>query len=359
MLEAMGMLVTDSRCTTLLPPRGCGAVSDTNHPPARRGRGHFVSAFASLSLLVSFTLSVSSAVAIGQELTVEQLRASLYDIDSRQPLNAVVTPAPKPKDESPRLQSLRRRYRVTFDSVAEQRVPAILAVPLNRQGKRPAVVLLAGSGGHKDTDYVRLASDMLNTIGCITLSIDAQYHGDRARKGRSGDIHLVHEVLNRDAWIQTVRDLRRAVDYLLSRPDVDAGRIGFLGFSQGAMIGATFLGVEPRIRAACLAVPGGGFVEWGSRLGIVPPDRRTALTVGAALTDPVHFIGRFAPRPLLILAARKDELIPEYATRAIVEAAGEGKEVRWYDSGHILPPTALLVDARRFFEQRLVAPGSQ
>lgn len=284
----------------------------------------------------------------------DDLRVSLYDIDSKLPLRARVNRAPALKDEAPKLRETRTRSLVTFDSVNDQRVPAILAIPKKGKAPFPAVVLLAGSGGHKDTDYVRLTSDMLNTMGIVTISIDAQYHGDRAREDRSGDIHFVQDVTSRDAWIQTVRDLRRTVDYLCSRSDVDAKRIGFLGFSQGAMVGGTFLGVEPRVRAACLAVPGGGFAEWGRKAGLIKADEETRLEIATQLTDPIHFIGRFSPRPLLILSARRDELIPAYATEAIAGAAREPKRLIWYNSGHVLPPNALLVDARSFFQTNLL-----
>ena len=287
---------------------------------------------------------------------VDSLRQALYDYDATLPLDAAVGPAPLVKNEPPKLKALRSRHLVKFTSACDQRVPAILSLPLSGAKPRGAVILLAGSGGHKDTDYVRLASDMLNTMGLATLSIDAQYHGDRARKGRSGDIHLIHLPTNRDAWIQTVRDLRRSVDYLCSRTDIDASRIGFLGFSQGAMVGGTFIGVEPRIKAACLAVGGAGFVEWAAETGAVPSSAAERLRIGAMMTDPIYFVGRFAPRPLLILAARRDELIPASATERLARAAGDGKTLIWYNSGHLLAPNAILIDARGFFDKHLARP---
>lgn len=307
--------------------------------------------FLALLAVVAVTLQTGAGA---KDLTVDDIRLALYDIDHSIPLEAVVQPAPPLKNETTRLKELRTRHLVRFVSACDQRVPCILAIPKKRSPRAPAVILLAGSGGHKDTDYVRITSDMLNTMGIITLSMDAQYHGDRARKGRSGDIHFIQNVTNRDAWVQTVRDLRRCVDYLLSRKDVDPERIGFVGFSQGAMLGATFLGVEPRVKAACLAVPGAGFVEWARRLGIASGDTRS-LEIGAAMTDPIHFIRRFSPRPLLILAARKDELIPASATEALVGAAGPGHRVIWYHSGHVLPPNALVGDLRNFVAEHLVA----
>ncbi len=284
---------------------------------------------------------------------VQALRLALYDYDTKLPLEATLGPAPAVKNEPPKLKALRSRDLVKFTSANDQRVTGILALPLSGPKPRGVVILLAGSGGHKDTDYVRLASDMFNSMGLATLSIDAQYHGDRARKGRSGDIHLIHDPTSRDAWIQTVRDLRRSVDYLCSRADVDPSRIGFLGFSQGAMIGGTFIGVEPRIKAACLAVGGAGFVEWAAETGLAPAAASERLRLGALMTDPIYFVGRFAPKPLLLLAARKDELIPASATERLAGAAGEGKKLIWYNTGHVLAPNAILVDARGFFEQHL------
>ncbi len=315
--------------------------------------------FVGRRLVFVSVLGLICASAIGQHSTsvgVEELRLALYDYDAKLPLEAVISAAPIVKNEPQKLKALRSRHLVKFTSTHDQRVPAILALPRSAPKPCGAVILLAGSGGHKETDYVRLASDMLSTMGLATLSIDAQYHGDRARKGRSGDIHLIHEVTNRDAWIQTVCDLRRAVDYLCTRKDIDAARIGFLGFSQGAMLGGTFIGVEPRIKAACLAVGGAGFVEWAREAGLVPAGSETRLRVGAMMTDPMYFVGRFAPKPLLLLAARKDELISRSATERLAGAAGEGKTLIWYNSGHVLAPNAILVDARGFFAKHLARP---
>jgi fermentation-respiration switch protein FrsA (DUF1100 family) len=193
----------------------------------------------------------------------------------------------------------------------------------------------------------------MNTLGFATLSIDAQYHGERSRPGRTGDIHLIDSTTNRHAWVQTVIDLRRAVDYLQSRSDIDGKKIGYLGFSQGGMIGGTLLGVEPRIAAACLAIPGGDLLQWARKTGLLKPGNARAIETNAAIVDPIHFIGRFSPRPLLMLSAKRDELIPRYATDALFNAARPPKQIVWFDSGHVLPPTALLRDARAFFLKHL------
>ena len=133
---------------------------------------------------------------------------------------------------------------------------------------------------------------------------------------------------------------------------MDSKKIGYLGFSQGGMIGGTFIGVEPRITAACLAIPGGGFLEWGPKSGLWK-ESTPAVEANAAMTDPIYFIARFSPRPLLMLSAKRDELIPKFATDALFAAAREPKQIVWFDSGHVLPPAALITNVKTFFVERL------
>jgi dienelactone hydrolase len=56
---------------------------------------------------------------------------------------------------------------------------------------------------------------------------------------------------------QWVKDARRSMDYLESRPEVDSHRIGYYGLSWGARMGNLVLAVEDRLRVAVLL--GGGF----------------------------------------------------------------------------------------------------
>jgi dienelactone hydrolase len=294
------------------------------------------------------TLSAFCGHAAAQ--SADAFRRSVYSYDAELPLEPTSRPIP---DKSAAFAGLRRRFRVEFASVHDQRVPAILSLPVKAKPPYPAVILLAGSGGHKDSDYIRIAADMFSTMGCATLSIDAQYHGDRSRKGRSGDIHFIQKVVNRDAWVQTVVDLRRAVDYLQSRTEVDRSRIGFFGFSQGGMIGATFIGIEPRVKCAVLAVAGGGFVEWGKTLQLYTDADLPRFRLFAAMVEPLDFIDGFAGRPLLMLNAKRDELIPRSAAEALFGAAAEPKRQVWFDGGHVLPPTAMITEVKPFFAKNL------
>lgn len=287
----------------------------------------------------------------------EALRLDFYKYDPALPLNAVLAPLDS--------TDYWTRQSLTYDSVHDQRVTAILALPKNYAAPYPAVILVHGSGGHKDTSYIKAMSTDLCRQGYATLSIDTQYHGGRAKPGRSGEIHMPDSYVMRDAWVQSVIDVRRAVDYLQSRPDIDAPKIGYLGFSQGAMLGSVVVGVEGRIGAFCLAVPGGGFNDIVRHIDQYPvlkahwpiqttPDVMTRIEDITNITDPIHYIGRIGPRALLIIVAKYDEIIPPEASTALIKAANadEATQVKRWSSGHVLNPTAIF-DVHSFFSSHL------
>src|SRR5262249_51940022 len=58
----------------------------------------------------------------------------------------------------------------------------------------------------------------------------------------------------RDAMIGAVIAIRRAVDILNSRSDVDSWRVGFVGHSFGALMGAVAVSVDKRFKAAVFEV---------------------------------------------------------------------------------------------------------
>lgn len=288
----------------------------------------------------------------------EALRLDFYKYDAGLPLNAELTPMP---DKYPYWT----RQGLTYDSVHDQKVTAILALPKHFAPPYPAVILVHGSGGHKDTSYITLASANLCQRGYATLSIDTQYHGGRTKPGRSGEIHMPDSYAMRDAWVQSVIDARRAVDYLQSRTDIDGGKIGYLGFSQGAMLGSVVVGVEDRIGPFCLAVPGGGIVDIVKNIDKYPvlkahwPIKQTPGLMQkvediANVTDPIHYIGRIGNRPLLLIVAKYDEIIPPEASEALIKAAhaDETTQVKRWASGHVLNPTAIF-DMQTFFVSHL------
>ena len=101
----------------------------------------------------------------------------------------------------------------------------------------------------------------------------------------------------------------------------------------GTILGVPFCAEETRVRAAALAIGGGG--------------------IGPVASDPVAHIPRLAPRPVLFVNASRDETIPRENAEALHEAARDPKEVLWFDCTHSELPGAALKAMWRFLGNHL------
>lgn len=95
----------------------------------------------------------------------------------------------------------------------------------------------------------------------------------------------------RDVLIERGKDIRRTIDYLETRGDIDASRVAFCGVSLGAQLGPVYLAIEPRFRTGVLF--SGGFETWD-----IPPEG-----------DPVNFAPRVRT-PVLMVNGRQDFELP-------------------------------------------------
>lgn len=223
------------------------------------------------------------------------------------------------------------------------RVPGRLLLPASASGPLPLVLTQHGAGGAKDDDSMDAVCLPWAQRGAAVACIDFPLHGERASAKLSerilGLLQAARPLCASEAelWTgfvcQAVIDLRRAVDALVALPEIDAARVGYAGFSLGSILGAPFCAEEPRIRAATLALGGGG--------------------IGPKATDPVDHIARFAPRPLLFVNATRDERISRERAEALHAAAREPKQVLWFEGTHAALPGAALKAMWEFLKRHL------
>lgn len=237
-------------------------------------------------------------------------------------------------------------YSVSFASPRGGRVTGLLHVPHDSLrttgGKFPGVVMMHGAPG--DAWGMGGIAMPVARHGAIVLVINAPF----ARRDKDDPLSFTP----RDSaeQVQLMVDLQRAVDVLLTRSDVDASRLGFVGVSYGAAMGAAFAGIERRIAAYALLVGDGGLAAHftkpdGNRMPRPPHLTEAQWCRWFAAMEPLastRFIGRAAPARVLFLWGRQDRLVPPYLADALARAAHEGAESRWYDAGHGLTPVAYL-----------------
>lgn len=218
---------------------------------------------------------------------------------------------------------------VSFTS-GGKRVDAMLAVPPGA-GPFPAVLYLHGSGGDR-TQLLGPAAWMA-ARGVVAMTITMPEGSIPANATPTGRL-----VAERKSAVGTVVAARRAVDALQALPEVDDERIGLVGWSAGARVGAILAGVDRRIEAFDLFSGGSPPVE--EYAANAPQSLRPAVRRELGAVDPLRWIAHARPGTVLLQDGREDKVVPRAALDQLVRAAGKSAEVRWYDQGHVPGPAA-------------------
>ncbi len=227
---------------------------------------------------------------------------------------------------------------ISFSSPGGGSATGELFDPIGRSGLRPGIVLMHGMPSNAAA--MAPLAQALAQFGAVVITIDAPF----AR--RSGDAVRFSEE-DRAEQIQLIKDLQRAVDVLRAHPNVDDERIAYHGTSYGGAMGALFVGIERRLKAAVLVVPDGGLVshftgpEDENFMAGLSCATRVAWLRAMTPIEPVRFISHAPPTPLLLQSGRQDNLVPEADAQALHAAAPDPKTIQWYDAGHGLTQQAL------------------
>lgn len=129
-------------------------------------------------------------------------------------------------------------------------------------------------------------------------------------------------------------DLRRAVDVIETRPNVDTKRLGYIGHSYGALFGGILSGVEKRLKAFVLMVGVGSFSDVAA--ANIPSLKGQALDAYhqvVDLVDPIHYVAHAAPAPLFFQLAKQDDFARD-KIEGYAESGSEPKLVKWYEADH-------------------------
>lgn len=258
--------------------------------------------------------------------------AALFRYDRSQPLEAEESLY----EDRPEYKA----YKVKYASANGERVPAFLVLPTKPNGdKAPCIVLMHGLG--QDKKALAMLWGTFAKGGYAVLAIDALFHGERAPKT---PVELFGTAIDstKRLLVQTVIDLRRGIDFLESRKEIDPKRIGYVGFSMGGILGTILAGVDTRVQAPVIALAGGDWKRMAqtSTLAAAIKARQAQGADGIGWqpldpVDPIHYAGRIAPRPVLFINGDNDTVVPVECGKELQAAAGPGKEVYIYKGGHV------------------------
>ena len=261
-----------------------------------------------------------------------------------------VDPAPEAKLEST-IAGI-ARYHFTYASEAGQRVPGILMMKESfaTDGKKHPVIIAAhGTGGSKDGELGLLKR--LAEKDFIAVAIDGRYHGER---GKSADYNgAIAKAFEKGGehplYYDTVWDIMRLIDYLQTRPDVAADRIGLIGFSKGGIETWLTAAADPRVAVAvpCIGVQSFQWAlendAWHARVATVQKGfTAAAKSAGVDNPDPA-FVRKFYDRVLPGIYSTFDgpKMLPLISPRPLLTINGDG------DDKNPLPGLKLCTDAAK------------
>jgi formylglycine-generating enzyme required for sulfatase activity/cephalosporin-C deacetylase-like acetyl esterase len=143
----------------------------------------------------------------------------------------------------------------------------------------------------------------------------------------------------RDYIVAMYKDIARTIDYLETRPDITADRIGFMGLSRGAALSPISLALEPvRLKTAMLMLPG----LYISRM--------------APEVDVFNFLPR-VKQPVLMINGRFDFIFPEQRSQLpFLQRLGTPADQRrrvMQDTGHNLTPAEMMRETLDWLDRTL------
>jgi dienelactone hydrolase len=157
------------------------------------------------------------------------------------------------------------------------------------------------------------------------------------------------------------RDLRRALDVLLSRPGVDAARVAYVGHDYGAMFGALLSGADARPKAYALIAGAARFPDWylfGSASGVPAGQELEGFRRQFAPLDPVSAVRR-SKAAFLFQYGEDDRYTPRENFIELYLAAPSPKRLATYASDHPMDAEAIRRDRTDWLAERLtLAPAS-
>jgi dienelactone hydrolase len=207
-------------------------------------------------------------------------------------------------------------------------------------GPFPAVIVLDITGG--DQSLSRFIARTLAQNKIAGLFVQMAYYGPRRPLGSKLRIMSTDIPRTMEAVRQTVLDCRCAAAWLASRPEVDPQRIGIMGTSLGSFIATLTSEMDPRFSRVAILLGGGGLVDAFYDHPRAAPYRKAYELLGGtkeqvkqmlAPVDPITKAANLRGRPVLMIAAKRDEIVPPSAAVALWEAMGKPKIV-WYDTTH-------------------------
>jgi len=236
-----------------------------------------------------------------------------------------LNPLPPRTPLSARVTGRIERDRYTIEKIVFESIPGLFVTgsyygPRGRVGPVPCVLYLCGHQIHPHgakTQYQdRYQWYPAHGFACLVI--------DSLQCGEIQGVHHGTHTLGMWDWLSLgytpagveVWNAMRAIDWLESRPEVDAARVGVTGVSGGGVMSWYLTALDDRVKAAA---PSSSAYTVGSQAaaGLVPSQCDCTFYPNVHRIDFPTIGALIAPRPLLMLAGRADRIFPPAGYREV------------------------------------------
>jgi dienelactone hydrolase len=230
--------------------------------------------------------------------------------------------------------------RVSFDAAyGNERMIANIFLPKGHPAPYQPVVYFPGSGvisTTSSTDRADLSPRFVVNAGRALILPILKSTYER-RDSLHSDLPD-STIFWRDHAVMWVKDIRRTLDYLSTRPDMDTTRFSYFGLSWGSNMAPLSLATEPRIKTAVLYVAG------------------LTMERGRPEVDPLNYLPHVSI-PVLMLNGKYDFFFPVELSQKpffqMLGTPGEHKKYKVYEGGHDVPRTALITETLAWLDKYL------
>jgi hypothetical protein len=237
-------------------------------------------------------------------------------------------------------------YDITYGSEGGRRVEAQLVVPDGRGPFAGLVVL-----NTMPPEFLNMYANW----GAVVILVTPVF------PSVENDSYPTFTAQDRDGQIQVIVDLRRAIDVLIARPEVDPERLAYLGISAGGATGGLLAGVEDRLQAYVLIVGDGGWVTHFTEIEeqesfFEVEEEQDAWVAAMWPIEAIHYVSHAAPAALLYQNVTLDMMVDPIEAAQYQQVGSEPKEVVWYHSVHWPLNEQVFEDNGRWLQQ-YIGPG--
>ena len=283
----------------------------------------------------------------------DRVLARHFDYDQRAPLNI--------KEIGVHRRATATIYDITYDSPKGGVVPAYLVVP---KGRGPFAAVIWGHW-YWDNSSMRNRKEFLDEAivmaqaGVVSLLTD----GPVARPGHQKITDPLDE-RNATEFIQQLIDMRRGVDLLSARRDVDQKRIAFVGHSYNANVGALLSGLDRRFKAFVLMAGSMSdeinlqtkeYKDFRQKVGA---EKFDAFIAKYSYLDQGKYVSHAAPAVVFLQFANQEKFLTPERARQHAALVSEPKQAKFYECPHALNSEARRDRIQFLIEQLKLRPLS-